>query len=239
MTITKQWIAGCWLLLAAALGASDVQAQTSYPDSVNGAQIPSVVQKCLNSSGQAVPVSSGTCANGSQVTVQSDYANSPISSVTRIANTTTYTANTGWCLLTSSCVTVFSWTGICRANGGNSLLTNIGIYSSANPTLKLSGVLWLFNTTPGTVISDDATFNVAATDFANLVGGSLNGIPFTLATSQASGATNSGVSLTGINAQVQCAAGATTLYGMVEVTNAYIPASGEVLSVRLHAIGLN
>ena len=42
-------------------------AQAYYPDSSNPAiLIGSSVDKCLNSSGQAVPVSSGQCANGPQ-----------------------------------------------------------------------------------------------------------------------------------------------------------------------------
>ena len=162
-----------------------------------------------------------------------------VSSVTRASNTTTYTANTGWCGTTSTCSTVFSFANVCRANGGNIIVPNIDIYSSANPSTKLSGVLWLFNVTPGTVVNDNATFNIAGADFANLVGGSENGIPFTLASAQASGASNSGTSLTGINAQIQCATGSTTLYGMVQVVNAYVPTSAEVLNVTLHTVGAN
>lgn len=44
-----------------------VSAQATYPDAANpGVQIPSMVQKCLNAAGQAVPVSSGQCQNGIQ-----------------------------------------------------------------------------------------------------------------------------------------------------------------------------
>jgi len=45
-------------------------AQETYKDSSNpGVSIPSVVQKCLNTAGQAIPVSSGQCANPAQVTI--------------------------------------------------------------------------------------------------------------------------------------------------------------------------
>jgi len=159
------------------------------------------------------------------------------STVPRVGNTTTYTANTGWCNTTSACTTVFTFANVCRANGTLVLVPQIEIYSSANPATKLSGVLWLFNVTPGTVINDNATFNIAAADFANLVNPA--GFSFSLGSVQASGAANSGATLAGTTYVAQCAAGSTSLFGMVEVTNAYVPASGEVLTVTLKTVGVN
>jgi hypothetical protein len=49
-----------------ALGSIAAQAQSSYP-SPGGATVAGALQMCLNSSGNAVPVSSGTCANPAQV----------------------------------------------------------------------------------------------------------------------------------------------------------------------------
>jgi hypothetical protein len=212
-------------------------AQATYPDSANSkVEIPSVVQKCLNAAGQAVPVSSGQCANPAQIL---SYAPSslPTSSVARPANTTTYTANTGWCHATSSCSSVFTFANACRANAGEIVISGIDIWSSNNPTVKLAGVLYIFNAALGTVIADDATFQIAASDFGNLTG-SFIGIAFTLGSQQASGAANSGMSLAA-NMPARCAPGSTTLYGMVEVTNAYVPASGEVLAINLHTVGVN
>lgn len=62
-------------LAAAALLALAVPrvalAQETYPDSRNpNVVIPSVVEKCLNAAGLAVPVSSGQCANPAQVVLQ-------------------------------------------------------------------------------------------------------------------------------------------------------------------------
>jgi hypothetical protein len=87
------------------------------------------------------------------------------------------------------------------------------------------------------MIADDATFTIASSDFGNLTG-QFNGVAFTLGSQQASGAANSGMSLAA-NMPARCASGSTTLYGMVEVTNAYVPASGEVLSINLHTVGVN
>ena len=211
--------------------------QATYPDSKNSSvAIPSVVQKCLNAAGQAVAVSSGQCANPAAIM---SYAppTLPTSSVTRPANTTTYTPNTGWCHATSSCTSVFAFTNACRAGGGEVIISGVDIWSSNNPSVKLAGVLYIFTATPGTIIADDATFAIASSDFGNLTG-QFNGVAFTLGSQQASGAANSGMSLAA-NMPARCAPGSTTLYGMVEVTNAYVPASAEVLSINLHTVGVN
>lgn len=55
-----------YALLALLLAPVSAQGQSSYP-SVGGATVPAQVQMCLNSSGLAVPVSGGTCANPAQV----------------------------------------------------------------------------------------------------------------------------------------------------------------------------
>lgn len=157
------------------------------------------------------------------------------SSITRSANTTTYTANTGW---NNGTPAFFSFTAACRVNGSQVAIPRIDIWSSANPTLKLAGVLWLFSGVPGTNISDDASFTIASADFANLTG-SFAGVPFTLANNQATGASNSGTTIAGTTYPAQCASGSTTITGMVEVSNAYVPASGEVLHVGLATAGLN
>ena len=171
------------------------------------------------------------------------FAANPVASITRSGNTTTYTINTGW---NNGTPTFFSFTGACRVNGGQVLIPTINIWSSANPTLKLTGILWLFAGVPGTNVSDNATFTIAAAsgnpstgDFS-LLTGSKQGFPFTLGNAQISaGAANSSTTLSGTNYQAKCASGTTTITGMVEVTNAYIPANAEVLSVGLNTIGAN
>lgn len=166
------------------------------------------------------------------------FAASPTSSVTRPANTTQYTANTGWCHATSGCTSVFTFSGACRANGTQVLIPQIDIWTNdtASSTGYLQGVLWLFNAAPGTVIADDAAFDIAATDFANLA--NMTGIPFTLGSLQ-SAANNAGVSLVGTTYVAQCAPGSTTIDGMVQVVNIYTPTSAEVLNVTLHTEGAN
>lgn len=62
MKMLRNALIGAALMLLPA----PAQAQSTYP-SVGGANVAAAVQECLNSSGQAVPVSSGTCANPMQV----------------------------------------------------------------------------------------------------------------------------------------------------------------------------
>ena len=109
--------------------------------------------------------------------------------------------------------------------------------STANPTIKLGGVLYLFAGTP-TAIADNVSFALSTTDFAKLTG-SIHGIPFNLVNTQGSAAPNSGVSMVNGSFHAQCAAGTTTIYGMVSVVGGYNPASGEVLTVTLHTLGTN
>jgi hypothetical protein len=161
----------------------------------------------------------------------------PTSNITTPNTIITYTQNTGWCSATSACSSVFTFSNACRANGGEVVISGIDIYSSANPTIKLAGVLYLFNTTPGTIINDNATFTIASADFANLTG-SYGGIPFTLINQQASGASNSGMTLAA-NLPARCASGSTTLIGMVEITNAYVRVAQEKLTINLHTVGVN
>lgn len=166
----------------------------------------------------------------------SNFGASVESTITRAANTTTYTAYTGW---NNGTPTVFTFQNACRVQGGEVMIPSLDVWSSANPTTKLSGVVWLFSELPGTLVADDATFTIAAADFAHLTG-SAQGIAFTLANATGNtGNTNSGINLSGTNYVATCSATSTTIYGMVEVTNAYVPASAEVLHVRLRTLGVN
>ena len=88
------------------------------------------------------------------------------------------------------------------------------------------------------MIADAASFTILSADFANVTG-PMQGIGFSLGNTQASGASNSATALTGTTYHAQCASGSTSISGMVEVTNAYTPASGETLTVKLHTVGVN
>jgi hypothetical protein len=169
-----------------------------------------------------------------------------VSSVTRSNNTTTYSANTGWNGDgTSAPVVTFSFPNACHLPNAQVLVASIDIFSSANPTTKLQGIVWFFAGTPGTVIADDSAFNIGASsgnpstgDFS-LLTGNVQGFPFTLANAQPTGS-NSGVTLAGTIYQLRCSSATTPLItAMVQVVNAYVPAANEVLSVRLNTLAGN
>jgi hypothetical protein len=157
--------------------------------------------------------------------------------VTRPANTTTYTANTAWAPNASGSTPQYgTLTGVCRTNGGTVYVPDIHILDYANQTLKLTGILWLFNAAPTSVLNDDGAFNVASGDWS----AELIPVTFTLsnvlnAGSGASGAVDVDVP---VGVAVSCGASA-NLYFMIEVTDAYVPISAEILTVALKALGLN
>ena len=165
----------------------------------------------------------------------------PQSSIARPNNTTTYGANTGW--NNTAGTGYFTFAGACSFPGIDVIVSGVDVYSSANPTLKLTGYLFLFSTPPVTPIADGATFTIAAAtgnpptgDYSNITG-TFSGISIGLGNNQASGAANSGVSISGLTSISRCIS--TSLYGMFEVTNAYVPASGEVLTVIVHTLKQN
>jgi hypothetical protein len=156
---------------------------------------------------------------------------------TRPANTTTYAANTAWANATSG-ATYLTFPNVCRANGGASISADVVFLDNANQTTKLNGVLFLFNAPVATPINDNATFSVAAADAPNLVAQ----IPFTTSTVVNQGAGSAGSAMAevqGSTYQFNCGPSSTSLYGMVEVTNAYVPISGEALTAILKPIGVN
>jgi hypothetical protein len=165
-------------------------------------------------------------------------------SMTRPANTTTYTANTGWCSTTSACTTYFTFPAMCPRAAARVAIYDVEIWSSANPTTKLQGNLWLFDAPPATVIADNAAFAIASADFAHIVGRS-EGIQFALGNSQASAAGNSSMALAGATAgffgpiAAQCGQATTSFYGMVQVVNTYSPASAETLTINVFTQATN
>lgn len=155
--------------------------------------------------------------------------------VTRPANTTVYTPNTGWANATSGSVNT-SFVGVCRAGSGQVLIPQIDIQVDESPATKLQGILWLFNALP-TPINDNAAFTLTSADNLALQA-NVQGFPFTLTGVQSGTNTHSGTSLTGITYHGQCGASGNIPF-MVQVVNAYTPTSGEIMTVRLHALAAN
>lgn len=165
--------------------------------------------------------------------LSSAYAGPARKTITRPSNTTTYTANTAWANATSG-ATYTSFSVACPGSG-QLLIPQIDISVDENPSTKLQGILWLLKEAP-TALNDNATFVIGTSDINNITGNK-EGFAFTLVNNGASGATYSGITLAGTTYMAQCSG--QTLYGMVQVVNAYVPTSGEIMTIDLHYIPVN
>lgn len=205
--------------------------------SINGMQQSAVCDPFVNQGQYCVkPNPDGSMPVSEVSGSASAYGGGAITSVTRPTNTTTYTANTAWANATSG-ATYLTFTSVCRANGTFVLPTDLLVTDNANQTLKLTGVLWLLDAAP-TAINDNATFSITSGDLAKIK----TFIPFTTATvvNQASGASGSMIDEeASLGRALKCASNDSNLYGLVQVTNAYVPISGEILTFTLRVIGVN
>ena len=210
-----------------------------------GKTVVGIVGMCVNASNVAVPCPStggapSVSANqGTPNTIGNawptySFGNYAFDSITQVTGIT-FTANTAW--NNTGTQKFFTLTGACRVNGGEVLIPQIDIWSTANPMLKLTGILWLFAGVPSSNIANNASFALANADYAIAL--SKQGYPFTLGNVQATGAANSGTSLTGITYPGRCPAGTTTISGMIEVTNAYVSTTGEILNIGIPTVGVN
>lgn len=165
------------------------------------------------------------------------------SSLTHSATTTAYAAGEGWCTTTTSCTGVFSW-AVCSASGsGRFLITGVHTFQNGPTTtpttyLRMTGILWLYTASPSAVFGDYVSFAFTnTTDQANLLFQA--GISFSEA--NATGVTTttfSGSDIPGTWGPFQCGSSTSTVYGQVEVTNAYIPISGEKFTATLDIVFL-
>lgn len=156
-------------------------------------------------------------------------------SITRTANSTTYSALTAFANATTS-ATYSEIQNVCPRVGGTFLIPEVSVYSSYNPATKLQGAVWFFSTAPATPLNDNATFTISAADFAKVTG-NLQGFAFTLSNTQGAGAVNSAATLAGTVYQGKCGTSTTSVFMMVETVNAYVPTSSEVLTVILSTVG--
>lgn len=184
-----------------------------------------------------------TMANSLAVAIASDQGNVPVISnnseivasanFTRPANTTAYAAgdlvanNT-----TAGSVVPLSWANIVRTAGDCVRIERVRIEKSGTSLTNASFRLHLFEASPTVTVGDNGVFNTSgalATDKILNYAGSL---PVTMVWSGSDGAIGMGVPLTGPAVTVTPSSG-TTIYGLLEVTAAYTPASGEVFYVIL------
>ena len=151
-------------------------------------------------------------------------------SFARAANTTTYTADTAVCASTAVVCTPLAFT----VPGGSGVLVGVTLKKTGTTTTNGDFVVWLYSQPPyvGTTIKDDVGYvGPFAVDVPYFVG---------FATCATPVPTNDGTAQVWYSCTLSNTVrgalawnGTNTLYGMVEVTAAYAPASAEKFTVTL------
>lgn len=150
-------------------------------------------------------------------------------SLTRMTDTNVYAANDAWSNSTSAPTAGgYTFTSAARVSGGSGMIVDAAISSSNPAATTLQGEIWLFDTAP-TAVNDNAAFVISDAEVKTVVAV----IPFTLA----AGTNNAYVGVYG--PWMFTTVGSANLRALVKVKNAYTPASGEELYVRLKILQLD
>lgn len=149
----------------------------------------------------------------------------------RPANTTTYAAGQIVAESTSA-ATLWAFASVARANGLGLILQSLTLVDSVAQSLKPDFELWLFDTAPSTTSQNDAQA-WAPTDAEMKF--CLGYVALSSGAFKVAGS-NGVIAAEGIAKPLQCAAGSTTIYGVLVVRNAYIPASAEELTLRMTVV---
>jgi hypothetical protein len=153
------------------------------------------------------------------------------SSLQRPNNSVTYTANTAIANATGS-ATQLTFTNCARKNGYTGLITSVFMVDCQKATTLGQFELWLYDTSIGTVISDNATWAPVSGDLQNLVGI----VPLNLSYVGNTGAGAVGnvvFEAPNLNIPYKCGAASTSLFGQLVVRNAYVPIPLELFIIRL------
>jgi hypothetical protein len=147
-----------------------------------------------------------------------------LTSVTRPADTVAYSAGDAFADSTSSPRTGgFTFTGVARASGGATMLTDMLVTSSAANS-ALQGSVLIFNTAV-TAQNDNVPIALSAAEIQTLVAI----VPFAMGNGR-SLKNNTAVHVQNLNIGCTCS-GSANLRFLIRVDAAYTPVSGEVLSV--------
>lgn len=148
--------------------------------------------------------------------------------VTRPSNTTAYTAGDALSNSTSAPTSGgFTLSNAAAASGEGGIITDAVIVSSNAPATPLRGEIWLFDGA-ATNINDNDAFALSDADALLCLGK----IPFALTVEAGN---NSHAHVKGLNIGYHCV-GSANLRFLVRVLHAYIPASGETLTVRIKGV---
>lgn len=171
-----------------------------------------------NDSGNPVPVNGTVSAAGFQVVTTASF--------TRPADTTAYAAQDVVSNSTTA-PSVLTFAGAGRANGGSGLILSARHLKNSTSTTGATYRLHLYRVAP-TAINDNAQFSLL---YANRIS-RIGFIDF----SHSGGGTGSDATnalTTFVNLPFVCDAAATSLFGILVVTSAYTPTSGEQHFIEL------
>lgn len=151
-------------------------------------------------------------------------------SVTRTADTNAYTANDVIGTGTSSGGAVLTFAGL--PAGGEILITTAQLEIDVNavPSGMTSFRLYLYDSSPGSALADNAAFDLPSGDRSAFKGYVDLGTPVDLGSTLY-------VETSGINKQASVPNNG-TLYGYLVTNGGYTPGSGDVFKITLHAVAV-
>lgn len=162
-------------------------------------------------------------SNNSEVRIQATF--------TRPADTTAYAAGDLVAnSTTAGSVIPLSFTNAVRTAGDCLRIERVRVEKSGASLTNAAFRLHLFESSPTPTVGDNGVFNNAGALATNNVLNHAGTFPVTMSWSGSDGAMGIGVPTTGAGATVSPTSG-TTIFGLLEVTGAYTPASGEVFYV--------
>jgi hypothetical protein len=150
-------------------------------------------------------------------------------SFTRPADTTAYAAGDVVCNSTSAPVVV-TFANMAREAAKGGYITALQLLLGSVPTTYPDLELHLFDTSP-TIQNDNAAWAPTDSDMEKSIG--LIRLPSGLATP--GGSNNLVYDIDALAKPFNCAAGATSLYGILVTRTAYTPGNAEKYAFRLHA----
>lgn len=154
-----------------------------------------------------------------------------VATITRPANTTAY-ADGDVIADSTSAAAALKFPGVC-GDGEGAVLRAAMFSSSVLPGTKLNADLWLFHTAPTAYGNDNEAFALSDADLLNCV--AVIALDGTAAANLKAGALNYAVFNQNLAMPVKSLTTDRALYGVLVARNAYTPASGEVITIKLGA----
>lgn len=173
----------------------------------------------------SLPSNVSVISNNSEVRIQASF--------TRPADTTAYAAGDLVAnSTTAGSVIPLSFANAVRMAGDCVRIERVRIEKSGTSLTNASFRLHLFESSPTPTVGDNGVFNNAGALASNNILNHAGTFPVTMVWSASDGAMGIGVPTTGSGATASPTSG-TSLFGLLEVTEAYTPVSGEVFYVVL------